>query len=211
LVIEADKLLKVWSRLAGAASSVRNAIERKTSPGPRMEAVQAALSRAEALMAAAEKEWLSLETRLARCRAALISYHHPSLYEDGEDGVFLKPEIIADRVSDMIGCFPNASPHDPERYVTGMVDNVSAAGVAGPALESAVRRILRGSKFLPSASEMLLAPDEEADAWTRRLWVLDEGAEGDALAAARDELAEIVAKAKDVLQAPRLAAPKVTR
>jgi hypothetical protein len=210
LTAETDKLVKVWRQLASASSSVRNAIEAKTWRSARTEAIQAALRRAEALLAAAEKEWGAVETRLARCRAALISYHHPSLYEDGEDGIFLKAEIIADKVSDMIGSFPNGAPHDPERYVTGMIDNVAAVGAPGPAIESAVRRIIRGSKFLPSVSEMLLALDEETSAWTSRLWVLETGAEGDALAASREELAETIAWAKEKLQALRLPAPEVT-
>jgi hypothetical protein len=208
LTAQTDKLVKVWRQLAGASSALRNVIEAKTWGSARTEAIQAALRRAEALLAAAEKEWGAIETRLGRCRAALISYHHPELYEDGEAGVYLRAEVIADRVGEMIACFPNASPHDPERYVTGMLDHIGAAGAPGPAFESAVRRVIRGSKFPPSVSEMLLALDEEAAAWTSRLWVLETGEEGDSLAAARVELAESVAWAKEKLQAARLPAPE---
>ena len=67
---------------------------------------------AEKVLADAREKWGKIEKTLAQCRADFVHYHHRSMFDD--DWNLKNPGIIAEKVADMLGAFPNAGPHDPE-------------------------------------------------------------------------------------------------
>jgi hypothetical protein len=210
MIAQIDALVKANNRLANASEALESAVwnleeclRRYNCYSHHVEHHKAralhALERAEQIQSITN--WSEIERMLPKVRADLVHYHHPSMYNNGWH---LKPEIIAAKVADMLGSFPNAGPHDPERYVPALIDEIIGHGDLAPVLECAIRHVVRQSKFPPSIAEMLKALKDQSSAWGDRWRVvdtLDENEEGDSLAYWREELPKNIIWAKNELAA----------
>jgi hypothetical protein len=85
-------------------------------------------------------------------------------------------------VGELVACYPNAQPPDPEIYVGMLIEEVLASDASVYELESAVRAIRRTKKFLPTVSELLTEIKKAKAEWEQRIDAsLDISAEVDAL------------------------------
>jgi hypothetical protein len=203
MIAEIDALVETCNRMRDAYEELENAVYKHQDYRGESHEKRAlrALERAENIQASTDPQWPDIERRLAKVRADLVHYHHPSMYNDGWH---FKPEIIAAKVADMLGSFPNAGPHDPERYVPALIEEIIGHGDLGPVIESAIRHVVRQSKFPPSIAEMLKALEHESTAWCDRWRVVDtrdQYDEGDSLAYWREELPNTIAWARTELAA----------
>jgi hypothetical protein len=63
--------------------------------------------------------------------------------------------VVVEKVSLLVGSFPNAAPHNPEAYTGMMVEEIIAANPTVSALEATCRELRRTKTFPPSIAEML--------------------------------------------------------
>jgi hypothetical protein len=91
------------------------------------------------------------------------------MYDD--EGI--KRKIVAEKVSDMLGAFPNLGPHDPQRYIPRIVNEIIAALPSACVLESTTRRIVREKTFPPTVAEVLNILREEKELWQDRNSMID--------------------------------------
>jgi hypothetical protein len=106
---------------------------------------------------------------LDKARTTFEFYDNEQMYDD--DGI--KRKIVAEKVSDMLGAFPNLGPHDPQRYIPRMVDEIKAALPFAAALEETTRRIVREKTFPPTVAEVLKILREEDERWEGRISMID--------------------------------------
>jgi hypothetical protein len=80
---------------------------------------------------------------------------------------------IAQRLSLLIGSFPNAGPHSPEIFTHMMVTHIEAEEPSAMVLESACRQLVESQKFVPAISEVLEAVREQQKEWDKKFEVFE--------------------------------------
>jgi len=205
LMIRIDRLVAILDEIVEADAAVSDAVSTATDHprgkdtdgyAKRRERAIQKIGIAERVLADVRAKWADIEQQVAKCRADFVHYHHRSMFDD--DWNLKNPGIIAEKVADMFGSFPNA-PQDPKRYIPRMIEEIALTGHFPVIIEGAMRRIVRTSKFPPPVAEMLKALDEETGRWVKRWMVIDtieEHDEGDALAHWINELPKSIAWAK---------------
>ena len=112
----------------------------------------------------------------ARCEAALQRFDPEAAYEDANPEANLKRSVIGERVAMLVGSFANASPGDPQVFVTAVIESICAVDVSLPALDAAIWQLTGTKKFIPAVSEVLEIMNEQQEVWGKRLeaiWRID--------------------------------------
>jgi hypothetical protein len=73
--------------------------------------------------------------------------------------------VVSEKISLLIGSFPNAGPHNPETYMGMMIEEVIAANPSASALEATCRELRRTKNFAPSIAELLKELRRQAEQW----------------------------------------------
>lgn len=73
--------------------------------------------------------------------------------------------FIRQQVAQLIGAFPNASPTDPETYVTALMFDLRDARIPDAILMLACQEIRRTSKFVPAIAEIFQEAKRHLEAW----------------------------------------------
>lgn len=75
------------------------------------------------------------------------------------------PAVAKREIARLIGAFPNASPANPEVYISALVFDVLDLGISDAVLVLACRNIRRTQKFVPAVAEVIAAAEKVAERW----------------------------------------------
>jgi hypothetical protein len=150
------------------------------------------------------------EKTVDQFRAAEKVYDRDELYDkraDDEQPRQISRRYVSERLTLLVGAFPNSNPHSPEVFTKMLYEEVVARNPDAITLESACRVLRRTKTFVPTIAEMLKAIQQEESLWYDRR---EAGGEGDYACNILDDLvhlAEVLteAKARQKVEADRLA------
>jgi hypothetical protein len=89
----------------------------------------------------------------------------------------ITPRVISEKISLLIGSYWNAQPHDPQRYMAMMVQEILAANPRASALEATCREWRRTQKFAPNPAEILPMLRKHAEIWNSVIDACEEDVE----------------------------------
>ena len=113
---------------------------------------------------------------IARCRALLQQIDREELYEDDtddDDNRILKQEVIAERLTVLLGCVDiGPTSIEPKGFVLMLLTHIDDVGIEYLALESGCREIEANKKKIHSVAEVLEVLKAHQEQWGTRCWAI---------------------------------------